>query len=253
MKTYLGFVTALALLLTLPASAQRGPGGPPAPNFGGAMSKYFGDNSNFSARMEMQTKDDDGNTITMPGKFAFSEGKARFEMNMGEIKGSSIPPQAVAQMKAMGMDRMTVLSLPEKKSSAMIYPGLKAYLEVPFEKGDSANDPKEDYKLELTEIGKETVDGHPCVKNKAVVTDKEGKKQEATIWSATDLKKFPVKIEQTENGQKLAMFFKDVQLTKPDASLFTIPAELKKYESQQEMMMDIMSRQGGFPGAVPKR
>ena len=59
-----------------------------------------------------------------------------------------------------------------------------------------------DYKVETTEIGKETLDGHPCVKNKYVVTDNEGVKHESTVWNATDLKNFPVKIQTTEAATK---------------------------------------------------
>ena len=36
--------------------------------------------------------------------------------------------------------------------------------------------------------------GHPCVENKVVVTDAKGATNEFTVWNATDLKNFPVKI-----------------------------------------------------------
>jgi len=40
--------------------------------------------------------------------------------------------------------------------------------------------------------------GRPsCVKNKVIVTDDKGDKHESTVWNATDLKNFPVKIETT--------------------------------------------------------
>ena len=64
-----------------------------------------------------------------------------------------------------------------------------------------------DFKVEMTEIGKETVDGHPCVKNKVVVTDKENKKHESTVWNATDLKNFPIKIQTQEQGGNATMLF----------------------------------------------
>ena len=34
-------------------------------------------------------------------------------------------------------------------------------------------------------MGMKTLDGHPCVKNKVVVTDKEGIKHEWMVWNAT--------------------------------------------------------------------
>jgi hypothetical protein len=69
---------------------------------------------------------------------------------------------------------------------------------------------------------------HPCVKNKIVVTDDKGKKNESIVWNATDLKSFPVKIETTDDGTKLTMIFKDVKLTKPDATLFEVPKDMQR-------------------------
>ena len=74
-----------------------------------------------------------------------------------------------------------------------------------------------DFKVETTELGKETVDGHPCVKNKVVVTDKESKQHESTVWNATDLKNFPVKIETGRERRHFDHAFKNISLTKPDA------------------------------------
>ena len=47
-----------------------------------------------------------------------------------------------------------------------------------------------DFKVETTELGKDTVDGHPCVKNKVIVTGKDGTPHESTVWNAMDLKNF---------------------------------------------------------------
>ena len=257
MKKYLSILTALAVSLTISTQAQRphgGMGGPGTPDFSGAMSKYFGDNPNFTANIEMQTKDRQGNDMSMPGKMAFSETKVRFEMNMADMKSGGKASPGAAQMKEMGMDRMIVITRPDKKVSDMIYPGMKAYVEMPLEGGASTNSP-EDYKIEMTELGKETFDGHPCIKNKAIVTDKEGNKHEATIWNATDLKKFPVKIEQKEQGQNVTMLFKNVNFSKPDAELFEPPTDLKKYDSIQQMMQEIMMKRfnsgGQGRGIVP--
>jgi hypothetical protein len=247
MKKYLGLLTAIAISFTISTQAQRprgGMGGPPTPDFGGAMSKYFGDNSNFTANMEMQTKDMQGTDMTMPGKIAFAENKVRFEMNMGDMKSGGKPSPAAAQIKQMGMDQMIIISRPDKKVSDMIYPGMKAYVEMPIETA-STNNAKEDYKLETTELGKETIDGHACIKNKAVVTDKDGNKNEAILWNATDLKKFPIKIEQIEQGQHATMLFKNVEFTKPKAELFDVPSGLNKYDSMQQMMQEIMMKKFG--------
>ncbi len=248
MKTYLKtLAAALACLSLVPAYAQMG-GSPHGPDFSGTMAKLFGNNSTFSAKLEIQVE-----AMTMPGKMAFDNGKSRFEMNLMEMKGGQMPPEASAHMKAMGMDQMVTLSLPDKKATYLIYPGLQAYAEMPIQNSHDAK-PASEFKIETTELGKETVDGHPCVKNKAVVTDDQGKKHESTIWNATDLKDFPVKIQTTEQGTLTTMRFKDVKLSKPDASQFELPSGYKKYDSMAVMMQqEMMKRMGGGMGMPPNQ
>ena len=252
-KQFSILASAVICLGLLPAYSQSGPpgGAPGGPPLGGAMSKLFGDNQAFSAGLEMQVADKSGKPVTIPGKLSFDTGKSRFEINMADMKGGQMPPDAAAQMKSMGMDQTVSISRPDKKTAYLIYPGLQSYAEIQPSNADSAPT-NSDYKVEITEIGKETVDGHPCVKNKYVVTDKNGIKHESTVWNATDLKKFPVKIQTTEQGGNVTMLFKNVSLTKPAASLFDPPADFKKYDNVQQMMQqEMMKRMGGGMGMPP--
>ncbi|MDR3458810.1 MAG: DUF4412 domain-containing protein [Verrucomicrobiae bacterium] len=236
-------LTALTLLTltTVQAQPRQGSG----PHLGAALTKLFGENQTFTAQMEFQMPDpSSGQVITMPGKMIFDSGKSRFEMNLAEVKGSKMPPEAAAQMKAMGMDTMVSISRPDRKVAYIVYPGMQGYVETPLtDKNDSAS--ADDFKSEITELGKDVVDGHDCVKNKVVVTAKDGTKQESTVWNAKDLKNFPVKIETTDQGRKTAMFFKDVTLAKPDAGNFETPSGFTKYASLQEMMQAVMMKQMG--------
>ena len=250
-------IFSLTLLQALAQPGMRGGmgGAPSGPRLGGDMAKIFGENSAFSATLEMQAGGGAGGEgMTMPGKLAYLDGKSRFEMDMTEMKNSKMPPQAAAQMKQMGMDRIIVISRPDKMISYTIYPGLEAYVENPVQDPDAAK-PQSDYKSEVTEVGKEDVDGHACVKNKVVVTDKEGRTQEATVWNASDLKNFPVKIETTERGSAVVMVFKNVKLAKPEAAQFEPAAEFKKYDTMMTLMQqEMMKRMGGgrgMPGGQP--
>jgi len=252
MKTKLqSLLVAVLGLGLIAASAQPGGGmgGPGGPNFGGSMSKLFGDNKAFSATMEIEAKDGRAGDTTIPGKLSFDDGKSRFEMDMTKMKNSKMPAEAMEQMKAMGMDSMVMISRPDKKTSYMVYPGLKAFAEMPLKDADSAETLSK-YKVETTELGKETMGGHACVKNKVVVTDDKDKKHESTVWNATDLKNFPVKIETAEGGAKVTMLFKDVKLEKPEAKLFEAPAGLKRYDNMMSLMQEEMMKrmgEGGFP------
>jgi hypothetical protein len=252
MKKLLLLTTALVALGLTPAFAQFGPrGGAQGPHFGGAMNQLFGANQTFSAVMEFQTSGRDGQNITMPGKLSFDSGKSRFEMNLSESRGSSMPPSALAQMKAMGMDTMISISRPDLKLAYLVYPGLNSYAEMP-QADASASAAPSDFKVEIKELGKEAVDGHDCVKNLVTVTEKDNSKHESTVWNAADLKNFPVKIVTGESGQNATMLFKNISFDKPADSLFVPPADFTKYDNVQSMMQaEMMKRMGGAMGRPP--
>jgi hypothetical protein len=227
----------------LSAMAQPGMGGPPAgPKLGPDMAKILGENTAFSANLEFVTTPPRGGTMTMPGKIAYLEGKSRFEMDMGKVQGGNVPPNQAAQMKQMGMDQIITISRYDKKVVEIIMPSLKGYYEQPLTDAASTKAPA-DFKADITELGKETLDGHPCVKNKYSITSPEGGVQTSTVWNATDLNRFPIKIEVNEPSGKVVMHFTDIVTARPDAALFEPPSDLKKYDN---MMSLIMSKMGGM-------
>lgn len=226
-------------------SARGGMGGMPGPHLSGSLAQLFGEHTFFSANLEIQVTDQStSETATVPGKIAYAEGKSRFDLEISQIKGNRMSPEMAAQMKQMGMDSMVMVTRPDKKVSYIIYSGLEAYVESPLQNSD-ASKPESDFKVETTELAKETVDGHPCIKNKVVVTDKDGKKLEATVWNATKLKKFPVKIETVESGNNVVMLYKEIKLAKPAANQFDPPSGFTKYENMQTMMQQIIMKRFG--------
>jgi len=101
-----------------------------------------------------------------------------------------------------------------------------------------------------TPLGKETIDGHPCVKNRVVMTDAKGQKAEAVVWNATDLKEFPVQMQMNDKQTTVVMRYKEVHLSKPDAKQFDAPAGFTKHSDMQQLMMAIAQKQNqnGSPG-----
>ena len=244
-------MASLSLVNAQPGGAGMMGGMPGGGVLGGSTTKLFGENTAFSATMEVRLNaQGGGDPMSMPYKMSYDQGKSRMEVDMTEIKGGAIPPDAMDQMKAMGMDKMIMITRPDNKTAYIIYPGLKACVENPIPEGNATAKP-EDYKMELTELGKETIDSHACVKNKAVVTEKDGTKHESTEWNATDLKKFPLKIEMNEGGNAATITFKGVTLTKPDAKAFDTPTGYTKYGNMMEMMQQAITARMGGPGGAP--
>jgi hypothetical protein len=235
-----------ALIITGLAAAQAQPNGPSGgPHFGAALSKLFGDNQAFTTHVEFQMPDpSSGHIMTMPGKMTFDSGKSRFEMNLSDVKGLAIPPGAVAQMKAMGMDAVTTISRPDKQLAWIIYSGMQSYIETPLtDKTDTAS--ADEFTATDTELGKENLDGHDCVKNKVAVVDKAGNTNSFTVWDAKDLKNFPIRVESIQADGRTVISFKDVTFARPDAGSFEPPAGFTKFSSPQDMVQAVMTKKMG--------
>lgn len=238
------FFFALTLAVAM-ASASAQMGSPPS-GINAAMLKMFGDIKAFTAKADARILDKEQKEISaIPMTIALRDGKLRSEMDLSEMKGGAIPPEASAMMKQAGMDKMVTILRPDKKATIISYPGLKSYAEVPFSESEAA-----DAKVEITDLGKDTIDGHPCTKKKLTSTDAKGRPQEAFIWQATDLKNFPVQIQMDQRNNTLILKFQSPKLETPDASLFETPATYAKYNSIQEMMQAAMMKM--FSGAGEK-
>jgi hypothetical protein len=180
--------------------------------------------------------------------FALLDGKMRIEIDMSKMKNLDVPAEAAASMKQFGMDRVVSLVRPDKQTSYVIFPGMQSYAAMPLPKQDLETYAKNP-KIEKTALGKENIDGHPCVKNKVVMTDDAGQKHEATVWNATDLKDFPVQIQTMEKGDTVILRYRQIQLAKPDAKQFEPPADFKAYDDIQSLMQGAMMKMIGSGGA----
>jgi hypothetical protein len=174
----------------------------------------------------------------------------RTEMDMASMKGTKMPPEAVAHMKQMGLDRNVTIYRGDKKLLYMLYPGLKAYCEInPQQFQQPEKSEQKAPKTEVTKLGQETLDGHPCTKSKITITGDDGVQHEILAWQANDLHEFPIKTEMQAEGATVTMHFRDVKLSAPDASLFEPPGDYKHYGSMQEMMMNSMQHM--MPQGMP--
>jgi hypothetical protein len=247
MKSHLSIAAFILCAALTSAPAQPGfTGAPHVPDFSGATGKLFDDYSSFSATLSIRISGAIPTTIS--GRFTASDCKTRFEADMTSFTGSGIDPQKTASMLAMGMGTLISISRPDRNVKYLTYPGLNAYVEKPLS-DSSSNALASRFKSETTKLGAETIDGRACIKNKVVVTVDKKDQYEFTVWNATDLKNFPVKIEQNENGTVTVMTFKDIKFDKVPADKFEVPAGATKYDNmmtmmQQEMMKRAMQNHG---------
>ncbi|MDW8345189.1 MAG: hypothetical protein RMM51_11975, partial [Verrucomicrobiae bacterium] len=175
-------------------------------------------------------------------EYAYSKGRLRVEMRMGETAAGQKRKKAADEMAGLGMDHIVMLMLPQEKGPFMIYPGLAAYclLEERSVGDETGLEPK----ITRQELGKETVEGRECIKSLVTIEDGENKFQ-ITVWEAIDLNRFPIQTEMTEDGTLIRTTFKDLKLAAPPEGLFELPKGFTRYNSVQEMMMGAMQRMLG--------
>lgn len=237
---------ATLVVASFAAFAQSGPGGPTT-GLDANLNKLFGSNAAFTARAEIKTSGNAGMDMTMTMNFAVDGKKTRSEVNMADMKSESIPPDAIANMKQMGIDRVVSIVRPDQKLLYLIYPGMKAYAKVPLPK-EATPTPDQEPKMETTALGKETIDDHACIKNKVVMTASDGAKQEFTTWNATDLKDFPIQIQATDKNATILLHYRKIKFEKPDLKQFEPPAGFTVYDDMQQMMMSAMQKLAPPPG-----
>jgi hypothetical protein len=233
------------------------PGPALSPGMSDAMAKVFGTNLYYSASLHTDVRmEPQDQTESLSGKMYFSGGDSRTEMDMSQASGTALPPEALAQMKTMGMDKVVTISQNATKTFYMIYPGLSAYakMQEPASTGQTNT-----VGINSTDLGKDAVDGHPCVKKQYDLTDpSSGQHVTIILWKATDMKNIPIQVQQTMPGNGgsgtnfVTMHFTDIDLTPPDQSLFIAPAGYTAYSDPQTMMQaEMMKKMGGGIGSPP--
>lgn len=236
-------LTIFVVLFSASVQAQL-PGGGQA-GLNASLLKLLGDVAGFKAKAEVRVEEKGQNSpMTMTVDFFYLEGKARLDLDMNTIKSKQLPPETLAGFKAAGMDKVTTIVRPDRKSALIVYPATQGYVEMPMSK-DEAADMERKYKIEKTRVGNETIDGHPCEKCKVVVSADTGQKHEAIVWYATDLKSFPLKVQLDQQQMIVVMHYRDVKLERPNATQFEPPAGLTKFASVEQLMQSAMMKMIG--------
>lgn len=223
-----------SLFATTAAMAQAGLG---ENGMNAAMVKLFAGNTAFTAHAEFRVVDQhQKETMFMPAAYEFLNGKTRMEVDMSQVKSAEEPAFALTALKQMGMDDSVMISRPDLKLSYNIYPHAKAYAQITMTKDEKAA-LETNFKMDKTPLGSETIDGHPCQKSRVTFSaGDKGTKLDATVWSANDLKDFPLQLQFSPDADStITIKYKDVKLESPDAKEFDAPVGLTKYDSAEAL------------------
>lgn len=193
--------------------------------------KLFGKHDDFTVDTEFEMKN---TQVTLSMVISVSGGKLRADTDMSRYRGAGINAEVqseIKKLKTLGMDRIVSITRPDKNRLYRLYPARKVYDEAALPPEATATNVIA--KIKKTPVARETIDGHPCLKCKVVLMDSKNRQQEMTVWEATDLKDFPIKVQLSENGENLVVRNRNIRLTKPLASQFEIPAGYTKSKLPQ--------------------
>lgn len=167
---------------------------------------------------------------------ALREDHLRQEMDVSAIP--QIPPEIRAGMAVVKLDKIVILTRVDRKRVYIVFPGVQAYVEYPISDVVLSNITRRTSAVshQKTNIGHEVVDGHSCAKNKVIVTEPNEPTGEATLWQASDLSGFPIQMEVVDASRTTKFEFKNVQVGKPEASLFEIPASYVSFTNTSDII-----------------
>jgi hypothetical protein len=198
------------------------------------LSELFGSNACI-AKCSVKFTGSSTESLTMD--FALLDRKTRLGGDMAQLKHQMFPPRA---LKEAGMDQQIFIMRPDLKRTYCIYPRLKSFVTRALADEEAAEEPR----IAKAELGREVVDGHPCVKNKIVITTHGSEKREALVWTASDLNNFPLRMQTTEKGSTASFTFKHIRFTKPDAKQFEPPADFTAYDDVGKLIEAVAKTEG---------
>jgi hypothetical protein len=234
------FAVSLFLLGSGMAHAQVTAGASPGLN--AALVRLFGGHTGFTAHLELRMLDANTNeTLNAPMQFALLDGKMRGELDIAKLKSKDLPAMAASAAKSVGMERVITLVRPDKQESYLLYPAFQACVVAPLD-ADEVAALQKPARIKRTALGKETIDGQPCQKQRVVVTEPDGRQHTATIWVSPALKNFPVRVETRDGTDTILMQFRQVKLQRPDATLFDLPTGTARYDDPKELTTAVMKK-----------
>lgn len=213
-----------------------------SPGLNASLVRLFGGFPAFTAQLELRMVDAKGvETLNAPMKFSLLDGKMRGDLDVTRLKAKDLPALASSAAASVGMDRVVTLVRPDRKETYLLYPKFKACVFAPIDETEIAS-LKKPAKVVRTPLAKETLDGHPCSKQKVVVTEPDGRHDTAIVWYATDLKNFPVQIETKDDTDTIIMRFRDVKIERPAAKDFDLPEGTQRYDDPSDLTKAVMKQ-----------
>lgn len=213
-----------------------------SPGLNAALVRLFGEHKAFTARLRIRMTDAQGKeTLDAPMQFALLDGKMRGELDITKMKSKDLPALAATAAKSVGMEKVVTFVRPDKQETYLLYPAFQSCIVAPMDAEEVAA-LKQPAKFRREPLARETIDGHPCIKSRVVVTEPTGVQHEATVWHATDLNEFPVRIQTMDGADTLVIQFSQIRFERRAAKDFDLPVGTSCYQDAQALSQAVMQK-----------
>lgn len=95
-------------------------------------------------------------------------------------------------------------------------------------------------------------EGHPCELAEVVVATSDGATANLQVWRATDLKRFPIRMQSEAHATPLTVRFAKIRLEAVPSELFRVPDGFTRYDSAEALMNELGWRQMSTRQRVPE-
>ena len=227
-----------ALVLALPVARAQFQ----APGISTGLLRVFAEFNGFASQGELRMLDGAGvETMNFAVHLGHEPQKLRLDFDLAQVKGGLLPEFALESLSRVGLNRVATVLDAEKKTILMLYPLARAYTEMEMPKEEVAAAQRK-YTSSRTESGRESIDGHPCVKTVVTFTDDAGQKSEATYWLTPDFPGLPAQVETRDKQGTLQLRFKWVRPVTTGAKRFAVPTGYQKYASSTALVKAVVDQ-----------
>ena len=206
------------------------------------LAKSFERFPSFSARAEVKLS---GKADPIPsgasGTIECGAGNLRWDVKLRDINSAQLSESARALLKRANGENLMLLTRPRLAANQLVLSGARAYVEEALPK----------VKLAVSRaVSNESIDGHPCVRERVTVLEEDGRTLEVMLWKATDLKRLPIQLRFTDAGEVIQVRLNNVRFREISARRFQVPVGLTKHENMEDLMqwvvVDKMRRRMGL-------
>jgi hypothetical protein len=192
------------------------------------LGRVLGPDAGVSATVEVTTSNPrDPGPRTSEWRYYYRNGQTRIEPIL--TRDTGVSRESLDEMSRAGTDVRAVL-LRARRAVRPLSEGPRLSPAANPVSGPGRASSSRSEGAKPVEVGRETVHGHPCRKYEVQPVNSDVDVT-FTKWEADDMNGFPVQVAVHHADDVMTFFFRELDRKPPDASLFELPADYKRYES----------------------